>query len=780
MRYHVGMRPRRVGEMVEATRWLFAALALASLPLALLAPLAAGNDTMLLVALASSGVLALSWSAGYLRRSAPLTMDVVDALATLSFALACPQPAAAFGFVFFALWFRSLYGSTGRAVLRCGLYVVALSAALPLWPYVPGHTGTAAIGPLVGTFPTMFLSVIAGRKLVGSLRARERAARRDEVHASMGSQLLGITDTDEIRQIAWTAVTGICAATPGLRVLKVVRDGAVLRVDGAGGGFADVPATLPAAVLPARSADGGAGCETAQSTTDLDVAVGTPCAWACVTLPNVPNQPADAWLFLGSPRKIPEAVVAAVDSLANLMTLALRNGKVHEDLTAQATLDNLTGLANRASFTTALSAALADESSPDTSVLYVDLDDFKDVNDVLGHAAGDDLLREVALRLRRTTRPADLCARLGGDEFAILLRGTGGAVAAYVAQRVVQAIADTADNGGGVAHVSASVDVATATSETNLEQLLHRADVAMYAAKSNGKARFQVFEPRLLQGDSAEMVFERQLLAAASNGELIVHFQPVLSLRNKRCIAVEAMVRWQHPDQGLLFPDSFMEAAERIGAIRGIGAYLLRRACAEAAIWRDAHPNFRLAIHINISALQLDDAGFIDSVSRCISDFTMAPDQLVLEVSDTVVISSTGAITQVNALAALGVTIAIDDFGIGSSTLTTLRSLPVQIVKIDSLSLADSTESPEDRAAIETVVRMTAQMGLRTIADGVEKLEQQTFLETIGADAVQGDLYLRPTSAEGFGDWLEKHLRGLTRTPPIDDVVLQFTPRNSA
>jgi hypothetical protein len=188
------MRPRRAAEMVEATRWLFAVLALVSLPLALLAPLTSTNGTMLLVALAAAVVLGLSWSAGYLRRSAPLGMDVIDALAILAFALACPAPAAAFGFVFFALWFRSLYGSTGRAVLRCGIYVGALSATLPLWPYVPGHTGGTQIIPLTVAFPTMILTVIAGRHLTGSLRARERAVRRDVVHASAGSELMGVTD----------------------------------------------------------------------------------------------------------------------------------------------------------------------------------------------------------------------------------------------------------------------------------------------------------------------------------------------------------------------------------------------------------------------------------------------------------------------------------------------------------------------------------------------------------------------------------------------------------
>ena len=780
MSYLMWMRPRRAAEMVEATRRLFVVLTLVSLALALLAPLTASNGTMPLVALASAVVLGLSWSVGYLSRSAPLGMDVVDAVATLAFALACPQPAAAFGFIFPALWFRSLYGSTGRAVLRCGLYAGALSASLPLWQYVPWHTGSTEISPLIVAFPSMFLTVIVVRHLGGSLWAREQSARRDTVHALMGSQLLGVIDAAEIRQIFWTAIAGICEATPGLRVLKVVRDGAALRVDGATGGFEGVPATLPITVLSMRRGDGEVGSETANSPRELDAAAGTPCAWACLPLPHVHNQQGGGWLLLGSPGRVPAEATVAVASLANQVTLALRNLEVHQAITVQAELDSLTGLANRASFNTALSAALEDESSPDTTVLFIDLDDFQDVNDVFGHGAGDDLLREVAARLRRVTGPGGLCARLGGDEFAVLLRGTGGAAAAAVAQQIVEAIAATAHIDAGVAHIGASVGVATATSKTDLEQLIHRADVAMYAAKANGKARIQVFEPGLLQGDSSQLTFERQLAAAANNGELVVHYQPVLSLPDERCTAVEALVRWRHPERGLLHPDSFIEAAERIGAIRDIGAHVLRRACADAATWRDAHPGSRLAIHVNVSPLQLDDDDFIDSVVRALNDFTLPPDQLVLEITESVMISSPVAIDRLNTLSAHGVTIAIDDFGTGYSALTTLRTLPAQIVKIDKSFVAGSTDNPEDRAVIEAVVKMATQMGMRTIAEGVERLKQQTFLETIGADSVQGYLYLRPTTAEKFGAWLGPHLAGLSRNQPTNDVVLPFTPRHTA
>jgi diguanylate cyclase (GGDEF)-like protein len=772
------MQVRRPSDMVEATRWLFAVLALVSLLLALVAPLASADAQMRLVAMGSAVVLGLSWSAGYLRRGSPFWADLVDAVAILAFALACPEPVAAFGVVFAALWFRSLYGSGVRALVRCAIYVGALSATVPLWPYVPGHTGGTSGTPLLGAFPTMFLTVIVGRHLAGSLRAREQAAGRDAVHLSVGAQLLGVTDTAEILRVAWVAIAGICAATPGLRVLKLVREGPLLRVDGATGGFVGVPPTVPGDVLSVE--DGGSGPETVRRHWELDAAVGTPCAWACVPLPHAHNQHGASWLVLGSPHDVPDEAVVSISSLANQVTLALRNSEVHQELTVQATLDSLTGLANRASFRAALLGALEDESGQDSTVLLVDLDDFKDINDVLGHRAGDDLLREVAARLRQATRPEDLCARLGGDEFVVLLRGSGAAIAADVAQRIVDAVAAPARLSGGVAQVGASVGIAAATSGINLDQLIHHADIAMYAAKANGKARIQVFEPGLLGGESGQLAFERELSAAARNGELVIHYQPILSLADGSCVSVEALVRWQHPTRGLLYPDSFIDVAERTGAIHDIGAYVLRRACADAVAWGDAHPGSRLGIQINVSALQLDDDGFIETVTRCLNDCGLPAEQLVIEITETVVIASPAAIDRLHALAGLGVAIAIDDFGTGYSALTTLRTLPARIVKIDRSFVAGIATNQQDRAVIEAVVKMAAQMGLKTVAEGVETLEQEAFLRTIGADAVQGFLYLRPTTAEKFSAWLGGHLVELPSTTPTDDVVVPFKPRQIA
>lgn len=775
----VRARVRRPEGFVEGTRWLFVLLVLATLLLALPVSLSVAHGTMWMVGVASAVVLCLSVIAGYLRRSAPLATDLLDAVALFAFALASPAPMALFSLVFAALWFRSLYGSGPRAVWRCCLYAAAIGVRVTLWPYVGGHPGDVAIVQLVGVYSTMLLTVVVGRHLAGSVQAREQAARVDAVHLSAGSQLLGVTEAVEIRRIGWAAYAGICAAMPGLRVLKVIRDGAALRVDGAAGGFADIPATLPAAVLSVSGVDGGTGSPTIHSHKELDDAAGIACTWACLSLPDTHEEQGRAWLVLGSPHGLTAEAVVAVESLANQVTLALRRSEVHQELSTLATLDSLTGLANRMSFNAAVTAAIETAGAGETTVLFVDLDDFKDVNDVFGHSVGDNVLRKVAARLLGATRPQDMCARLGGDEFAVLLRDTGAEAAAKVAERIVEGVAAPMQVGGGDAYLGASVGVATAKGVTDLERLIHSADVAMYAAKANGKGRIQVFDTDLLRVDPAQESFERQLSAAARNGELVVRYQPVLSLPDLRCMAVEALVRWQHPERGLLYPADFIEIAERTGAIRSIGAHVLRRACADATPWRDGHPSVPLAIHVNISAKQLDDEQLVDSVLSCLKDFNLPTKQLVLEVTEKVA-SSPAAIAQLHALAAHGIVIAIDNFGTGGSALTTLRSLPVQIVKIDKSYVVGSAENEEDLAVTEAVISLATKMGLQTIAEGVETRGQQRLLEGIGAVGVQGYLYLRPTTAEDFGTWLSENLAVRTSIEPATAAVIPFRARNSA
>ena len=743
--------------IVDRTRWLFAVLVVVSL--ALTAPLSLGGSrgVVWVLAAVSSVVLGVSWALGYRTGRVPVVMDVVDAVGIVGLSLTSAEAGAVFPVVFAALWFRSQYGSMRRSLVRVGLFIAAMIAASSLWTLVPGHSGFLDVGPLAGAIPTMLLTVVVGQHLAGAVRGREYVALLEQVHGSVGSQLLGTTDSAEIREIAWDAIARICEVTPGMRVMKAVAQHKELGVARVTAGFTGVPQVLPATMLSALVGDGGVCRGEIEGRTVLDAAAGEVCAWVCVPLPEVHDQVGRVWLLVGAPGGVPPEALASLENLANQVTLALRNSAVHRDLTVLAEVDNLTGLANRAAFNAALARDLAGVVERETTVLFVDLDDFKDVNDAYGHHAGDDLLRVVATRLREVTRPSDLCARIGGDEFAVLLARTGESAAADVAQRVVEAVSAPADLDDAVVHVGASVGVASIVGGDDPEALVHRADVAMYSAKAQGKGRVQVFEPGLLHGEPSRVAFEHDLAAAAANGQLVVHYQPVVTLDDGRCTAVEALVRWQHPERGLLQPDEFIETAERIGAIGSIGAAVLRRSVADAATWRDAYPGSSLAVHVNVSARQLDDDAFGVAVADCLRDFAWPADQLVLEFTETIVISSPAAIGRLTALSASGVQIAIDDFGTGYASLTTLRSLPVQVVKIDKSFIAGSTTNIEDRAVTEAIATMATRMGLRAIAEGVERPEQRDLLVSIGVHEAQGFLYLCPQPAAEFIGWLADH-----------------------
>jgi diguanylate cyclase (GGDEF)-like protein len=300
--------------------------------------------------------------------------------------------------------------------------------------------------------------------------------------------------------------------------MKAVAQHGELRVARVTSGFACAPEVLPAEMLSALVCEDGVCQGAIDGRTVLDAAAGNVCAWVRVPLPEVHDQVGRVWLLVGAPVRVPPEALVSLENLANQVTLALRNSAVHHDLTVLAEVDSLTGLANRAAFNAALASDQQGVALRETSVLFVDLDDFKYVNDAYGHHAGDDLLRVVATRLREVTRPSDLCARIGGDEFAVLLRRTGEAASAEIAQRVVVAVSTPAALDDAVVHVGASVGVASVVGGDDAEALVHRADVAMYSAKAQGKGRVQVFDPGLLHGDPARVGFERDLAAVAASG----------------------------------------------------------------------------------------------------------------------------------------------------------------------------------------------------------------------------------------------------------------------
>jgi len=384
-----------------------------------------------------------------------------------------------FSFAFSGLWFRSLYGSVPRAVVRCAIYAAGIGSCLLLWPLVHPGVPAPAAAPLLGTFPVMFLVVVVGRMLGANLFAREQAAQRDAALVAAGSRVLSTTDRGEVLAAAGAGCVEIAAATPGLRLVAVTCSDDRLVVDGTAGELVAEPTALPATVLGA----GPDGAVVVADATALDAAVGRRCAWVCVALPDSDER---AWMLFGAPRAVPEEAVLAVRALMNQVTLALRNSQAHAELTTAARTDALTGLPNRSAFHGALAASASADGGV---VLFIDLDGFKAVNDRLGHRAGDALLREVAVRLRTSSRAGDTCARLGGDEFAVLLPATTPADAEAVAERLRQAVGAPVRLDDEGVRVGASIGLAAALPGSDADHVLQCADTAMYADKDARRAQ---------------------------------------------------------------------------------------------------------------------------------------------------------------------------------------------------------------------------------------------------------------------------------------------------
>ena len=404
----------------------------------------------------------------------------------------------------------------------------------------------------------------------------------------------------------------------------------------------------------------------------------------------------------------------------------------------QAFHDPLTQLANRALFRDRLDHALDQRREELVSVLFVDLDDFKTVNDSLGHDVGDRLLVAVGERLRACVRVGDTVARIGGDEFSILIEGDAdGTEGTLIAQRVLSALAVPFSIAGRDLRVSASLGLATGRYESG-DGVLRDADLAMYAAKANGKARVELFEHAMRTSavDRLELVADVQ--GALDAGELLVHLQPIVDLHTLEVQGHEALMRWQHPQRGLLRPDAFMALAEETGAIVAMGWWVLEQACEQAQSWKTGQ------ICVNLSARQLLDPAAVTTVAAILNRTRIDPRRVVLEITESVFLDTEAIGHRLHQLRALGVLLAIDDFGTGYSSLSYLTRLPVDIVKIDRSFVERLGGPPGDEVLVRAVVQLARSLGLRSVGEGVETPAQLERLQSFGCDAAQGYLFGRP------------------------------------
>jgi diguanylate cyclase (GGDEF)-like protein/PAS domain S-box-containing protein len=414
--------------------------------------------------------------------------------------------------------------------------------------------------------------------------------------------------------------------------------------------------------------------------------------------------------------------------------------------------DNLTGLPNRSLLQDRLahSIARAERSNRKVAVLFIDLDNFKNINDTLGHDVGDELLRQVSRRLSECVRLEDTIARQGGDEFIVLLdsledsRG-----ASVVAQKILNALRQSFMLSGTESHVSGSVGIALYPEDgRDAQTLMKNADTAMFHGKGLGKNTYQYFTAQMNIAVKRRMTLESALRRAVMQKDFVLHYQPQINLESGEIIAVEALVRWKTEDSGTVMPGDFIPLAEETGLINEIGEWVLREGCRQAKEWQGMGlPERRMAI--NLSARQFTDRGFLDMVTRVLAETGLEPRCLELEITESQVMRQTeGMIMLLNKLSEMGVQLAIDDFGTGYSSLSYLKRLPIQKLKIDQSFVRDITVDPNDTAIVVAIINMAKSLDLETIAEGVETAGQLALLRSKGCKTGQGFYFSAPVRAE--------------------------------
>jgi diguanylate cyclase (GGDEF)-like protein/PAS domain S-box-containing protein len=461
------------------------------------------------------------------------------------------------------------------------------------------------------------------------------------------------------------------------------------------------------------------------------------------------GQTAPVWVALTAIRDH----AGAVNSFVAVLTDISARKALEERTRHQAEHDALTGLPNRVLFIDRLQQALAKERREHGrfALMFLDLDDFKAINDTHGHHAGDAVLQQVALRLTHCVRAVDTVSRLGGDEFVVLLADAGGVdQAAHVAGSIMRALGVPMHACGHELNLTASIGIAICPGDgTDVDALLRHADAAMYHAKQNGRSAFHFFSPAMNAHVMARVQLESQLHTALAQGAFVLDYQPEIDLASGQAVAAEALIRWRHPQRGLLLPGEFLEVAEGCGLLVPIGHWVLQEACRQARVWRDG--GLPMTVAVNLSAGQFIDPALLNVVDAALAGAGLPADSLELEVTEAVIMRgdvATGA--TIAALARRGVHLAVDGFGTGSSSLSGLQRFPLTKLKIDRSFIEQIDSRPNEASMVPAIIAVARSLKLRVLAEGVETTRQLRFLAKHGCDEYQGYLAAPPARVPNF------------------------------
>jgi diguanylate cyclase (GGDEF)-like protein len=438
---------------------------------------------------------------------------------------------------------------------------------------------------------------------------------------------------------------------------------------------------------------------------------------------------------------------------------------LQEELERRASHDPLTGLPNRPAFVERIGQALGRtrrrQNSREVGVLFMDLDGFKTINDSLGHEAGDRLLVAVAECLRNRLRSEDVLARFGGDEFAVLLEDTAGTSEAIrVAQRIAEDLREpfTVDDFQVSVNTSIGITLGTAQANDDPEGMLREADSAMYRAKEQGPGRYAVFDPAMQARAQERLELEAELRRALEQEEFVLYYQPEVSLHDGKMVGFEALLRWQHPERGLLKPAAFVPLAEETDLIAPIGRWVLEEACQQAKRWEEERPLASpMTMEINLSSKQLRRQGLVRTVEEALARADLEAHTLALDMTETVLIRTSEDNTQaLDALKEMGVRLGLDDFGTGYSSLSYLKRLPVDRVKVDKSFVKGLGENATDTALVRMIIDLCHTLGLEVLAEGIETSEQAVLLRDMECDMGQGYYFARPILGEELAQGLPK------------------------